>query len=328
MDNASISIEGNTYRVLDVIEKISIADSFVLKNKTGGGHGEARLYIGSQKAEINFDEFFEGFQKKCFFLKSDLVSYLNQSKTEYIEQEQDYNIDISKDWPVYYKEIENLKEEKLEFRLESANGAEDKSRYYVRSGDDIYTLMRKISLPFISYISILKIEDENGETFFYFHLFLDNAYDQSHHPAREIDIKKEIQEDTGLDVTEKQQITKARVGQGKFRSDLLEEIAQCIFTKVNDERLLIASHIKPWNDSNNEERIDHYNGIPLTPTYDKLFDQGFITFRDDGTMIVSPYLSPLNVKRLLLIHGKKYDIPDLEKRAKYLEFHRENRFKA
>nr|WP_265101289.1 HNH endonuclease signature motif containing protein [Helicobacter cetorum] len=69
---------------------------------------------------------------------------------------------------------------------------------------------------------------------------------------------------------------------------------------VNDEHLLIASHIKPWIKCDDKEKIDPKNGIILTPTYDKLFDRGFISFDENKRLLLSPWLSPMNIKRLNL----------------------------
>lgn len=44
----SIRIGGETYEVMDALNNITLADSFV-KNKIGGGHGEAKLYVGNEK---------------------------------------------------------------------------------------------------------------------------------------------------------------------------------------------------------------------------------------------------------------------------------------
>ena len=61
--------------------------------------------------------------------------------------------------------------------------------------------------------------------------------------------------------------------------------------------------------------------------FDRLFDQGFISFSNEGQIFVSPYLSPLNTKRLGLIDNKKYDLTLNKKRSGYLEYDRINIFK-
>ena len=124
---------------------------------------------------------------------------------------------------------------------------------------------------------------------------------------------------------EKYIIIKARTGQGKWRENLIDELSCCIITKVNDERLLIASHIKPWISSNDREKIDKNNGLLLTPTFDKLFDRGFITFLPNSSILISPYLSPYNISKLKI--PSKCDLIFNPKRLHYLEYHLENIFK-
>jgi putative restriction endonuclease len=48
-----------------------------------------------------------------------------------------------------------------------------------------------------------------------------------------------------------------------------------------------ASHIKPWCESTNEERLNGENGLLLTPSIDHLFDRGFISFEDNGELLIS-----------------------------------------
>jgi predicted restriction endonuclease len=52
----------------------------------------------------------------------------------------------------------------------------------------------------------------------------------------------------------------------------------------------VASHIKPWAKSNNEERLDPYNGLLLLANIDKAFDLGYISFDDRGLILISEQL--------------------------------------
>ena len=98
---------------------------------------------------------------------------------------------------------------------------------------------------------------------------------------------------------------------------------------INDERLLIASHIKPWAKSDDKEKIDPKNGFMLSPNYDCLFDHGFMTFKSDKTIIVSPWISPMNQKRLGIYTGMKVPkLPLDDEREKYMIYHRENVYKG
>ena len=65
-------------------------------------------------------------------------------------------------------------------------------------------------------------------------------------------------------------------------------------TMISDERLLIASHIKPWASSNDYEKTDPYNGYMLSPLYDKLFDRGFITFKENRHVILSEFIKEIS----------------------------------
>ena len=118
-------------------------------------------------------------------------------------------------------------------------------------------------------------------------------------------------------------IVNARVGQGKYRSDVLKLWNNtCPVTNVDMPDLLIASHIVPWVLSNNDEKIDKYNGLPLTPSIDKLFDRGYVSFSDSGellssTKIQSDTLSKLGIDPGTTISG----LTDSHKY--YLQQHRE-----
>jgi len=86
-----------------------------------------------------------------------------------------------------------------------------------------------------------------------------------------------------------------------------------------------ASHIKPWRDSTDAERLDYHNGIPLAATLDALFDAGLISFDDNGVVLVSDALDDveqktLNVTDLNMIH------PPSGKSLMYLKYHRDNVF--
>lgn len=95
-----------------------------------------------------------------------------------------------------------------------------------------------------------------------------------------------IEGDASIPQTQRLQLSKARIGQGLFRKRVMLVDPHCRVTGVEDPRLLIASHIKPWRDATNAERISGYNGIMLSPHIDALFDERLITFEDDGRMLV------------------------------------------
>ncbi|MGE8377674.1 MAG: HNH endonuclease [Sphingobacterium sp.] len=126
--------------------------------------------------------------------------------------------------------------------------------------------------------------------------------------------------------TQKQQIISARIGQGIFRRNLIIDCGYCPITGIDDTNLLVASHIKPWRAANNQERISHKNGILLTPTYDRLFDKGLISFTSAKELIISNSISEQNRQRLNLVAGTIYDSFPLLGREEFLDFHRREIF--
>ena len=94
---------------------------------------------------------------RCFFSKSNLLKYLNDSKTEYYSQEQLYHNDISEFYQERQNEILNLESEHIFFSIYDAsdNLSQNQNRGYIRSDDNIWKLWRELILPKISYLSIL-----------------------------------------------------------------------------------------------------------------------------------------------------------------------------
>lgn len=322
-----ITILGIQYDIVDTIEKMTVADSFVTRgNKIGGGNGEAKFYIGNESEEIR--SFFgqEGFNIECFLLKKDLIQYLKDCQDEYINPEQLYRDRAN--MPALWRErmsiIEN-ENDVLQFHIQEQTQIAG-PRLYIKSTDPAYELIRKLSLPNITYLSAIKLKNEEGGFVFYFRLFVD-YFGETEHPIT-IRLEEEKIEDEQIPVEEKKQINYARIGQGRYRKSLLDECPICAVTLVSDDRLLIASHIKPWVVSDDHEKIDPKNGFMLTPTYDFLFDRGFITFSNDKKMRVSPWLSKMTCSKLNIADEKKYPMLPTEGREHYLEYHRNNIFKG
>ena len=96
---------------------------------------------------------------------------------------------------------------------------------------------------------------------------------------------------------------------------------------VDEEKLLRASHIKPWSEATPEEKTDPENGLLLSVIWDALFDQGLIAFHADGTIESSSLLTDDNIKKLGISLDIKLDEKYLtEKRKAYLLWHRTNVF--
>jgi len=322
-----IEIERVSYEIVDTVEKITVADSFVKRsNKIMTGNGEAKLYVGNDNAEIRsfFGE--RGFVNRCFLLKKDLEQYLKDAEAEYKTPQQPYR--HKDEMPEFWGKRLNIVATLppiLWFNLHEQTQIAG-PRIYVKAEEQAYDLIRELSLPFITYLSAMKLRAENEQLVYYFRLFVD-YFGDAQHPGKVFLEEEKVNAESIPDV-EKKEIQYARVGQGRYRKALLNECPFCPVTLVSDDRLLIASHIKPWVASSDAEKTDPMNGFMFTPTYDFLFDRGFITFTDDKRMLVSPWLSKMTCSKLNIADDKKYNLLPVEGRESYLEYHRTNIFKA
>ncbi|OWQ47481.1 hypothetical protein CDL60_08610 [Roseateles noduli] len=122
---------------------------------------------------------------------------------------------------------------------------------------------------------------------------------------------------------DRKQLRDARVGQGKFRSDLLKAFgARCPVSGLGIEAALIASHIVAWRDdtTNFNERRDPDNGLLLAANIDALFDRHLLTFEADGAIRLSASLPTSELDRIGVMTGLSSH--QLSKRAEYLARHR------
>lgn len=127
--------------------------------------------------------------------------------------------------------------------------------------------------------------------------------------------------------TSREQQALARVGQGLFRKRVAEVEQGCRVTGLNELEHLRASHIKPWRDSNDAERLDANNGLLLSPHIDHLFDQGHLTFTPDGTALFAASLSRAvidqwNLKRAVGVRA--FNV----KQGAFMEYHRKHVFRG
>jgi putative restriction endonuclease len=151
-------------------------------------------------------------------------------------------------------------------------------------------------------------------------------------PAPERDIEEwehrvevAIAADSAIRETERTALVQARRGQGLFRDNVRSIERACRITKVERMEHLVASHVQPWRDSSNDQRLDGENGLLLTPTVDHLFDKGFISFEDSGQLIVSPVADPKSLKRMGVDSVGRVNVGAFSQgQRRYLEFHREN----
>jgi predicted restriction endonuclease len=142
--------------------------------------------------------------------------------------------------------------------------------------------------------------------------------------AHVIEDIEEIIHDQTIDSTQKATLVNTRVGQGKFRDQLIEYWKGCAVTKYPAVQFLVASHIKPWRSSTDMERLDKFNGILLLPNLDKAFDLGYISFKENGSIKTSDFIEQPGV--LGISDGMKIDV-DIH-HQEYLAYHRKHVFKS
>jgi len=136
---------------------------------------------------------------------------------------------------------------------------------------------------------------------------------------------KKINFSTNLTATERETVLLSRLGQGTFRNKLISYWQGCSVSNFDKSDILIASHIKPWKDSSNHERLDCFNGLLLLPNYDKLFDKGYISFDENGQILSSKLLSNTHKNALGITNNLK--LFKVEKNhLEYLNYHYENCF--
>ncbi len=102
-----------------------------------------------------------------------------------------------------------------------------------------------------------------------------------------------------LDSTVREVTVQARVGQARFRQQLLDRWEyRCSVSGVRIPEILRASHIRRWSDANDRERLDPANGLLLAPQYDALFELRYISFSPEGQLLRARHLESQDLTRL------------------------------
>lgn len=313
-----INILDQDFEIIDVFESsVTIPDSFVAQqNKFGKGHGEGKLYIGNKQ---KMHDFFGQGDLSCFLLMSDINMYIKNvhmasSVLTSIYQTSQSGNKATNILRNIKADVAALSLKRLDFQIAEHLRLQG-PRGYVHSvhprEKDGYYYLRCWSLPFITFVRIMKLRSISSKRIvFYWKLFanFDEMFEQVNY------IKK---------YGAKNDTTKARNGQSQYRNELVSEFHSCPFTKISDEHLLIASHIKPWAVCNSKEKYDKNNGLLLSPLYDKLFDKGYITFDGYGNLRRSSWLSYKDWMKINPPSWVNIHIMDNLERQKYMRFHQE-----
>lgn len=144
----------------------------------------------------------------------------------------------------------------------------------------------------------------------------------SYGEALDLKLEASLQGLEDLSWSERQQTIQARKGQGTFRENVMQVERRCRVTGIQNPRLLIASHIKPWRSCRTSaERLDGYNGLLLAPHVDFLFDRGLISFSQNGNLLVSSQLRNEDLVALGIKNLPIETMPFTEAQQHYLSYH-------
>jgi hypothetical protein len=217
---------------------------------------------------------------------------------------------------------------------EKGHGSDDRIVNASRNGEEIHLFYRDNRLmPFTYHGKVVMVRcnrftDRPSE--FVFNVV---AIAAEIAPAESMQLAEEpadyaVISEAGMNSIDREVTTKSRgIAQRLFRGNLLRLWqGSCAVTSVQEPRVLRSSHIKPWTNSNVQEKVDHFNGLLLVPNLDTLFNEGLISFRNDGQVLVSPDWQADDKRRMHIT-------PDLHLRKvhpeswPYLEFHRDINFK-
>lgn len=208
------------------------------------------------------------------------------------------------------------------------------------AGNDIFSLLYSLKKPLEVNLSLERVQEVTGRDDYPRGLARLNdevseaiasmigiappAADALH----DLDQHRDELERDDIPETEREALRKSRIGQGRFRKALIDcWKGRCAISGVGNLDLLRASHIKPWRDSTNQERLDKFNGILLLPHYDHLFDAGYISFDDAGTILISPELDPA-AQREMDIRSDLELTSIFTQHRPYLLHHREHVFRS
>ncbi len=233
-----------------------------------------------------------------------IVLFVTRLKQESLEQYNDY-----------------ISGEYLFWEGEKRHGNDERMANSAVTGDEIHLFYREIHHSPFEYrglVTVIKLATLPGKpTRFVFRLI--------HDLSAQDDILMHQNELANLPATERQAVTKARIGQGTFRQKLLEMWEGCAVTDIKLPNVLRASHIKPWRFSTNAERLNPYNGLLLLPQYDQLFDKGLISFDEKGRLIRSRAIEKIEPYKLGIDASDR--LRSLSKRHQgFLEYHRSEVF--
>ncbi len=172
------------------------------------------------------------------------------------------------------------------------------------------------------------ITKENGQTYAHIEARIP-VEEVTRQPTGQSTITEDLKrlEKKKIDSTTKDALVSARLGQGVFRSQVLQLWdSRCSVTRSTTLDAIRASHIKPWWLATDEERLDPDNGLPLVASLDALFDAGLISFETSGALLVSSLL-PESEQQIFGVQSLFLAKTPSERTAQYFAYHRDHVFR-
>lgn len=126
--------------------------------------------------------------------------------------------------------------------------------------------------------------------------------------------------------SDREELLKARYGQGSFRAAVAKFEPGCRVTGVVEPELLQAAHMKPWMVCSNRERLDGANGLLLAPSFHLLFSKGYISFDPGGQLLVSASL-PHRIVQGWGVAQRTPPRPFARRQLEYMDYHATRLFK-
>ncbi len=213
----------------------------------------------------------------------------------------------------------------LHWEGEARHGSDRRIVDAFSSNDSIQLFHREMHHSLFTYKGELQLEQHNLLTDEPSQVIFELVHsDVAREPPSIYEVETDIPV-AGLTPTERRALIKSRIGQGVYRDGLLRLWGGCAVTDYRRPSMLLASHIKPWRDCTNAERLDPYNGLLLQPTIDRLFDKGLVSFDRDGKLIRADQLTVDELESLGIDpNGKLRLLRDVT--SQYLTYHREHEF--
>lgn len=167
--------------------------------------------------------------------------------------------------------------------------------HYIKEGSHYFFVFckQKKGLPYVYYGRVLPLRIQESFTHGVPSHFVFDLYDYAEYlkskTERDVLAESEPKYESPLKETESVSMQKIRIAQSFYRNKALKLWEnKCAVTSVDEQGWLIASHIKPWRESTDAEKIDPHNSLVLTPNFDKLFDRGVISFSPSTGKIMLP----------------------------------------